>query len=299
MLRLKTWPSGRRSLGLTSGGLLLLVLVCLLFWRVRKCSLSTQGARQARHSASPLTTVIVTNCRSNAPKAGGIQRVMASLGVVPELQENGLIVFDGAEIDETVWIDEKCRGSCDAAKYREYIETVTSLAQAYFKTLRTVVLPRRACLADALRGAWRDLQTEHVFLLQDDLVLERQFPIRNMLAGMQAHPRLGIVFLLIQNIRYHADWTDDVCGVTGRLREHMTIGGVDYVESLQFNDQAQLTTRRFYDEHIWNRVTSGSFMEYDIVCATQFPELCGRLWYHGKDLTSRGHFAHIDGRLAP
>lgn len=275
------------------------ILVAFLVCSTRATMAKGPSGRAPRRPAAPVTTVLVTNCRQNVPKTYGIARVISSLAHVPELLESGVIVFDGAVIDDGAgWIDEKCRGPCDAAKYLEYVEEVESLAQEHFKIFEPVVLPRRSCLSDTLHSAWPRVETEHVFLLQDDLVIERPFPFADILKGMRSEPRLGIVFLLVENVRYHTDWTDEVCGAHQGEREHMSVHGVDYVESFQFNDQAQLTSRKFYDEHVWDKVTSGSFMEYDIACASRFPDLRGMLWYHAKDLSSQGHLSHINGREA-
>ena len=257
------------------------------------------GRGDRAHSPAQVTTVLVTNCRQSAPKTGGIESVISSLAMVPELLESGIIVFDGAEAEDGVWLDEKCRGSCDPSSYSLYVDKVTSFAQHFFRIFQAVILPRRSCLTDALRSAWSRVETEHVFLLQDDLVIERPFPLQDILVGMRGDPRLGIVFLVTgDNIRFHIEYTNLVCGPSLRDRESISVGGLEYVESFQYNDQAQLTSLEFYDTHVWDKVVSGSFMEHQLTCADAFSDLQGKLWYLGKDASSRGYTAHIDGRNA-
>ena len=80
----------------------------------------------------------------------------------------------------------------------------------------------------------------------------------------------------IYNNYDHLKFGKHVCGMELPLSSEMR-GAVELTRAITFSDQNHITTKAFYDTHIWPNVPQGSFMEHSLFCLNRQRRLPGEM----------------------
>lgn len=267
-----------------------------LFYQARDAPWYTQEIPyELQQKAHEITVVMTTCCRASAPSTRMVQKVFESMKLEPLLMDRIVLGFDGAEVaDEN--LHEKCKGLCNTGHYEQYIEDVVRLASKYFKNVDYVVMPVRSCLTTTLRKAMERVETEFVFVAQEDISLAKPFRLEAVMEAMAEDPLLGIARPGTDINSEHLKWITNRCRYPNTTPVVKYINGLELLQLDEYSDQNHVSTKSFYRDHVWPRVPDGDFMEHTIGCAKRFPGLSGRLWLVGGSLAAGRYSTHEDGR---
>lgn len=140
-----------------------------------------------------LTTVVTDSPHGADVSHAMLVDTLASLALVPGLERNVRLVFDGAPVPKaSAGYHWKCKAPADEAAYAAYKAAVrTDVAQLpaarAIGALTVVDLPYRVCLAGAVRVGVVNATTPFVAVIQNDLPLRRTFDLHGLLTVMRAN----------------------------------------------------------------------------------------------------------------
>ena len=267
-----------------------------LFYQARDAPWYTQELPYGlQQKAYEITVVMTTCCRASAPSTHMIRKVFESMELESLLMDRIVLGFDGAEVaDENV--HEKCKGICNTGHYEQYIMDVKRLASKYFKNVDHVVMPARSCLTTTLRAAMERVETEFVFVAQEDISLAKPFRLEAIMKAMDEDPQLGIVRPAVDTNHKQHGFAERYCQYPSTAPPVKSVNGLELLQVDGYSDQNHISTKSFYRNQVWPRVPDGEFMEHIILCAKRFPGLSGHLWLVGGSLADGEYLTHEDGR---
>jgi len=207
-----------------------------------------------------------------------------------------VIGFDGAQVKDNL-IHQKCRGHCNVRHYDEYINAVLRIAAMYFKSVDHIIMPVRSCLSSTLKASMKRVNTEFVYVCQEDISLVRPFRLEAILNVMATDHSLGIVRPTAASNKFQRDYINWHCKYPMKKLVEKSVGELVFLECHEYSDQNHISTLSFYKAHVWPQVMDGDFMEHDIACADNFPGLSGHIWLIG-NLDDGNYCRHNDGRNA-
>lgn len=219
-----------------------------------------------------ITTIIVTCCRKSAPSILKLQECIESLRYAPALAENLLIAFDGAKVDPSTSLDEKCKGECNEGSYYVFKHNAMRMARERCRNVCFVEMKTRACLSVTLYAAMCHVQTPLVNIMQEDLPLTRSFDVDTVVHIVASDEAVDMIRysstmpeMNIYTNRDHIEFGERVCSSSAAVAPEMR-GGLELTRANTFSDQNHITTRHFYNRHIWPNIPQGSFMEHSLFC---------------------------------
>ena len=267
-----------------------------LFYQARDAPWYTQEIPyESQKKAHDITVVMTTCCRASAPSTRMVQKVFESVKLEPLLMDRIVLGFDGAEVSDEN-LHEKCKGLCNTGHYEQYIKDVVRLAFKYFRNVDYVVMPVRSCLTTTLRAAMERVETEFVFVAQEDISLAKPFRLEAIMNAMAEDPQLGIVRPAAATNNAQREFIERNCQYPSTTPAVKSINGLELLQLDEYSDQNHVSTKSFYRDQVWPRVPDGDFMEHIIGCAKRFPGLSGRLWLVGGSLADGRYSTHEDGR---
>ncbi len=250
-----------------------------------------------------ITTILVTNCRKNAPKDDIIINVIKSYNnLIPQLLYNLIIIFDGKEIKNNN-LNIKCKDKCNNTAYDKYISNVKNKVSNIFSDKNKVIfieMPERSCLTACIKKGVDECKTEFINLIQDDLVLIKSFNLNNCIDAIINNDNIDMIRYSPYNNNNETNDMDQLCK---KIRNdiykpftNLTINYNNILYSRQnfYSDQNHISTKTFYNKYIFSNVPSNEFMEHILNCEVG-NILPNTLWYIGD--YSGGNFSKIfDGR---
>lgn len=262
------------------------------------------GMVEIRMPCERITTIVNICCRSSRGAMRAAEETLLSLRLDPTLAlARVIIAADGVAPDPSRHLDPKCAGPCDARMYAKAKEMLLQRAKEALPRVELLEMPFRACLSSTLKHAMRDVKTEFVNVVQDDLPLQRSPDVALLMETIEDETDVDLVRYTDSNAS-HYDWTlvghawePWTCASppTRRRETRNCRSGARLSLSNQYSDQNHVATVDFYEKHVWPNVKEGSFMEHDILCMPSplFPERCA--WFLG-DYDEGGYIHHLDGR---
>ena len=246
-----------------------------------------------------ITTIITTCCRNNVPKIDQIKATLFSLKLyLPLASFNLIIVFDGAEINDSYIIDNKCQDFCNADLYKIYIENVKQFVHSDFPIswTRFIELPYRKCLRDSLKAGIDACDTEFINIMQEDLQIIKPFDIKQIINIIKVNSDIDIIRYSYKSNDSHEEHMKSICIENELLKEIKEIGKLNFSRANGFSDQNHISTKTFYKDTIFKNTNNGNFMEHDLLC--ELGKNIPRTIWMIDDYDGGWYIDHLDGRYA-
>ena len=237
-----------------------------------------------------ITTIITTAPQPSIPSSRIIMETVKSLDAVPFLRDSSIIIgFDGNGVLRP-GLDSKCTSEFSETAYNEYKENVKKAATAALPHVTFVEMEERSCLTGLLYRCMRDVNTEFVNVMQQDLMIVKTFDARKIIDIMSRKSDMSLVRYSLGTNRFHEDYAESVCG--GILPSKSIIeDGVLFTVCSQWSDNNHIAKTKHYREVVWPGTKPLSFMEHDLVCYKE------SIWYIG-DIDDGFYVEHLDGRTS-
>ena len=250
-----------------------------------------------------VTTIINTSCRQNVPKIDQIQATLLSVKRhLPSASHNIIIVFDGADINTSHNIHQKCQSICNQDRYKNYVDNVKQFVQLEFPSSNTrfIVLPYRRCLTDALQIGIDACDTEYINIMQEDLEIIKPVDLQKIINTIKEDPEVDIVRYSKNTNDYHEQAAAHFCTKSRHAFAHLkklkVKNGLQLSRANMYSDQNHISTKTFYKDTIFPNTNSGDFMEHNLMCEVG-QKLPRTSWYLD-DYDSGDYVQHLDGRHA-
>ena len=242
-----------------------------------------------------VTTIINTCCRHNTPDDSIIKQCIQSLKKIPELTKYIIIVFDGSYINQEKYIHKKCKDKCDNEKYEIYKKKVIKFTKDLYPNsdLQFIEMKERSCLTTSLKKGMSKAKTEYINLMQEDLIINKKFDAKNILKIMNEYDDMSIVRYSKGSNLSHEKYGKQL-GIKN-IKSIIQINDYIFSKSNEYSDNNHITTKTFYDKHVWPRVKSCDFMEHSISISDKMKDFPSEMWYIG-DYNDGNYIRHLDGR---
>ena len=192
-------------------------------------------------------------------------------------------------------MNQKCQTPCNIQNYNIYIEKVKRKITDMLpqSNIKFIIMPERSCLTTSLKAGIKECTTEFMFILQDDLILNKRFNLKSVVNCIKNDDRIDIIRLSWAKNQFENDYTiknalkRENKDISSFKPQTIKVNGLTLSHSNQYSDQVQITTKKFYEKYVIPNIEEGGFMEDSLMFEatglfSKQDKLPNTIWYLGE-----------------